>query len=162
MGLQYPLINGVRHSFASIELTINTEKGPRRIVGFKEIAYSQDLEPGEVRGSHPELLGRTIGDLKNEASVTLYNEEWKDLQDAMGDGYMQKAFDISVTYAHNEEEVNIGVVTDELKGCRIKKIDRSHSQGTDGLEVKLDLHPMRILLNGKEAIKKPIVKVRIN
>lgn len=157
MGIQYPAINGVRHSFASIDLTV---KG-KRFVGFKEVNYNQDLEPGEVRGAHPELLGRTIGDLKNDGSLTLYEEEWKELLEALGDGYMQQSFDITVSYSHGNEAINIGVTTDELIGCRIKKIDKSRSQGTDGLEVKLDLHIMRIKLDGKEAISKPIVSLQI-
>lgn len=144
--MDYPLINGHRYSYASIEADVNGKK----FYGHKEISYSQDLEPGEVRGAHSQVLGRTKGDLKAEGSLTTYLEEWKELLDALGDGYMEKSFDITVSYAEDGRPT----VTDKLRGCRIKKVEESHSQGTDGLTMKIDLHILWIEFGGKKPLKK--------
>lgn len=96
------------------------------------------------------MLGRTKGDLKAEGSLTTYLEEWKELLDALGDGYMEKSFDITVSYAEDGRPT----VTDKLRGCRIKKVEESHSQGTDGLTMKIDLHILWIEFGGKKPLKK--------
>lgn len=156
MGIPYPLINGVRYSYSSIKLTVNG----KQIVGHKEVSYKQSKEPGHVRGAHPEKLGRTQGDLENEASLSLYEEEWNELLDALGDGYMDKVFDITVVYATNEDVTRIA--TDKILGCQIKDIDKSRSQGNEGLEVKLELDVMEIHLNGKKPLKSPLVQLRLS
>jgi len=144
--MDYPLINGHRYSYASIELDRNGKK----FYGHKEISYSQDLEPGEVRGAHAQLLGRTKGELKAEGSLTTYLEEWQELLDSLGDGYMEQAFDITVSYAEDGRPT----VTDKLRGCRIKKVEESHSQGTDGLTMKIDLHILWIEYGGRKPLQK--------
>lgn len=144
--MEYPLINGHRYSYASIELDVEG----KRFYGHKEISYSQELEPGEVRGAHSQILGRTKGELKPEASLTTYEEEWKEILDALGDGYMEKSLNVTVSYAESGRPT----ITDKLIGVRIKKVEKSHSQGGDALEVKLDLHPMWIEYNGKKPLKK--------
>lgn len=144
--MEYPLINGHRYSYASIELDVSG----RKFYGHKEISYNQDLEPGEVRGAHSQLLGRTKGDLKAEASLTTYLEEWQELLEALGDGYMESSFDIVVSYA----EEGRPTTTDKLRGCRIKRVEESHSQGVDALAVKLDLHVLWVEFNGKKPLNK--------
>jgi hypothetical protein len=142
----YPLINGKRYSFASIELNFNG----LIFLGFKEISYSDDLEPGEIRGTHPQMLARTIGDYKAEASASMYMEEYNTLIASMGDGFMEQPFDVNATYADDGQPT----VTDRVVGCRIKKNEYSHSQGTDGLIVKVDLHPFYVIHAGKMPLRR--------
>ena len=144
----YPLVNGKRYDFSSIVLQLPE----RKILGFKEINYSQKLEPGEVRGAHAQLLGRTRGNYTGEGSMTLYRQEADELRQALGDGYMEKEFDITVTYADDGQPT----VTDILKACRIVGEDASHSQGQDPLVEKFDLSVLSIKKNGKSAVKKPL------
>lgn len=141
---KYPLINGVRYSFASIEADV----AGRTVLGMKEIAYTETLEPGEVRGTGSQLLGRTAGDYSVEPSMTMYREEWDDLLDALGEGYLRKSFDVKVTYADEGAPTK----TDRLVGCRIKSVEQSNSQGTDALEVKLDLHCMYLVRDERAGI----------
>jgi hypothetical protein len=140
----YPLINGRRYSFASIEININGEA----ILGCKELQYTEALEPGEVRGAGPQVLGRTLGDYSVEGSVTVYREEWDAILEKLGAGYMAKVFDVVATYA----EEGAPTKTDKLAGCRIKNVEQSNSQGTDALEVKLDLHVFYLLRDNVAAI----------
>jgi hypothetical protein len=144
--MQYPTINGHRYSFASIELTIGT----KRFIGFKGVDYSDELDPGIVRGAHAQPLGRTKGDYTAEASLTMLKEEWDELLATLGNGYLEIGFPITACYAEDGLPTNV----DKLIGCRIKKVSDSHSQGNDGLEIKLDLSVMYITRNGRTPLRK--------
>ena len=146
--MEYPLINGFRYSFASIEVSIDG----RKMIGFREINYRVRREPGEVRGAHPEPLGLTRGEITYEADLVAYAEEAEELIKQLGDGYMEKPFDITVTYAEEGQPT----VTDQLLGCTIVQIERAHTRGTDPLEVRLQLKPARVKFWGLNAIKKPL------
>ena len=146
--MEYPLINGHRYSFASIEVSV----GGRRIVGFREISYRVRREIGEVRGVHPEPLGYTRGEITYEATLVAYAEEAEELVRALGPGYMEQPFDITVTYAEEGQRT----VTDQLLGCRITQIERDHSRGTDPLEVRFELKPARIRYWGLDPIRQPL------
>lgn len=141
---KYPLVNGVRYSFASIELDV----AGKIILGAKEIAYTETLEPGEIRGTSVQLLGRTAGDYGVESSMTLYREEFDDLLDTLGEGYLRKVFDVKVTYADEGAPTK----TDRIVGCRIKSVEQSNSQGTDGLEVQIELHVMYLVRDERAGI----------
>lgn len=157
--LLYPIINGHRYSWASVEIKI----GGTRFVGIKEVSYSQELEPGEVRGAHPQLIGRTRGTLKPEASLTLFEEEWNTLLETLGDGYYEKSFDVVVSYSESDPLLGViaGTITDTIRGCRIKKVEKSRSEGNDGLEVKLDLSVLWIEFNGKQPLRESLLKIKL-
>lgn len=144
----YPLINGVRYDFSSIEARI----AGQLFLGFKEISYNETLEPGEVRGTSAQLLARTRGEYKAEGSVTLFKQEWAELLALLGNGYLEVVFPIVVHYA----DTAMPVITDNLVGVRLKGGDNAHSQGTDPLVVKSDLHIMYI----KQAGLKPLTNLR--
>jgi hypothetical protein len=151
MPVPFPLVNGSRLSFASIEALIASNL----FYGIKEISYSEMLEPGEVYGTSPQLMGRTRGQYKSEASFTLFKEEWLDMQLALstagsvlGLGWMEFPFDVVVSYA---EILGGPIQTDKIRGCRVKKAEDSHSQGTDALVVKVELSTMYVLRNGLPA-----------
>ena len=89
----YPLVNGQKVSFASIEIKIGT----LLLTGFTDLSYSQTLEPGIFRGTRPEKLARTIGEHNIEGSFTLVKDEYLELIASLGNGYMQTPFDITNT-----------------------------------------------------------------
>lgn len=142
--LSYPLINGMKHDYSSVEISIDGAK----FIGVKEISYKHSLEPGEVRGTRSQLLGRTRGKYSAEGSMTLYLSEYQDLiakLAAKGIGYLEQDFDVEVSYSGR----NTDLVTDRLRGCRIKSADKSHSSGEEALVVKCDLHVMYLLESDK-------------
>lgn len=140
----FPLINGHRFSWSSIEINVNGTL----IRAIKEISYSNNLEPGEMRGTHAQKGGRTRGELKPEASMTIYLEEYNELIKALGQGFLERQFDIVVSYS----EKNAATVTDKIIGARIKKPEKSFSSGTDALAVKCDLDIMFVIENGLSPI----------
>lgn len=143
MAIQYPLINGRYYSHAEIEIKLFGDI----TMGVKSVKYSDNLEAGEVRGNHPQAIGRTLGEYKCEGSITLFLPQWIELVTKLGNGFMVKPFDLVVSYAAD----GLPLVTDIVRGCRIKKNDRS-SEGTDAIEMPMDLHPMSIKWNGLDPI----------
>ena len=146
--MDYPLINGLRYSWASVAIKLDSANQ----LGIKEISYSHSVDRGEVRGVGPQVIGHTRGEYKAEGSITFLKEEYDAFVAKNGDGYMEKVFDISVSYA----EIGNATVTDQLVGCRLSKAEKSPSAGTDALEVSCDLTILYLIENGK----KPLVNMK--
>ena len=146
MAQKYPLINGVRHDYSSVEIMI---KGAR-VFGVKDISYSSKLDPGKVTGTHAAILGRTRGQLTEEGSFTLYEAEWSDLLGALGNAFMEKGFHITVNYREDGQPM----VTDRLIGCRLTSVEHSPASGSEPLTVKLSVHVMKITRNGLDPVNR--------
>lgn len=141
--MDYPLINGVAYSFAEMSIKI----GSFKTIGFKSLNFSESLEAGAARGTGQRKLAMTPGDLDADASLEMFMADWLELLELLGDGYMRKVFPIHTDFS-NEADVH----SVDLKGCRIKKVDDSHSQGTEPLTVKLDLYVMGVKRDGYDAL----------
>jgi hypothetical protein len=150
--LAYPTVNGVRHSFASIELKIGT----LIFVGFKSINYSRTRSRTLVRGNSPDPLGKTRGDNEYSADCELYLAEWNLLMQTLGKGYGDVLFPINVTYSEN----GFDTITDNLIGCTIDSTEASQSQGNDALTRKFNLMPLKILFGQTEDLASPLVGVQ--
>jgi hypothetical protein len=148
----YPLINGMRASWAEIEFRV----AGKRTIGIQEISYAPSQDPQYVYGAGVAPIGRTRGQTKPEASMSLLKEEADLLINELagagagaGLGFGEVAFDIIINY--RLEALGPGQVrTDAVRGCRLIKPSQSYSQGSEGLSVKIDLHPMAVELNGKK------------
>jgi hypothetical protein len=146
----YPLINGNAYSFASITIDV----GGIKFRGFKEIKYEHSLEPGELRGNHPQLLARTRGQYKASGSLTVFQHEWEQLRDRMGNGFFETVFTVSVMYS---ELGPVGARCDTLHGVRFTKAAKGGSESNEGTEVPLDMHIMWIEESGKRPINNMLV-----
>lgn len=156
--IDYPLINGHRYSFASVEAQFNGLP----ILGIKSINYSPELMPGKVYGSAPQKIGRTRGKEDSSADFEMLRLEFENLKETLGfqangTGFGESAFDIVVQYA---ELPNSPVVTDTLIGNRITKVDLQNADGTDASMAKCTIDPMRILL-GNMSIATPVAPIGI-
>lgn len=144
MPIAYPLVNGNRYDFSSVEIRV----AGALFNGVKEVTYSQTLEPGIVRGNRAQVIGRTRGPLDAEGNLTLYKLEFQALIQALQllgaptqAGFMEVPFDVVVNYA----EVGQPVIQDTLRGCRIKKYEDTGSEGGEPIATSVDLHIMLIL-----------------
>jgi len=146
--IPFPLVNGTRHSFSSIELKI----AGQIFVGFKSINYGITRSRGLVRGNHPDPIGWTRGENEYKADCELYLAEWNLLQSQLGPGWGDVPFVVLVTYGENEFDT----ITDELIGCHLDGTDISNGQGTDALVRKVELNPLKILLNGLDNNTTPL------
>jgi hypothetical protein len=140
-----PIINGHKYSWASVEASFDGLLQR----GFTEINYSTKLDIGKARGTGVRVYGDTRGEADHEGSITMHKKEASAWFRAMGDGFMRRRFPITVSYDETGEG---GVVTDKLEGCRIVNVEDNPRQGTDATTVKIDLHIMRVKLNGVDPI----------
>ena len=151
--IQYPLINGVRHSFASVEFRFNGVI----YIGIASMNYKRARTRGWVRGNHPDPLGKTIGENEYSADCELYVAEWNLLQstlgDANGNGYGDEAFTAVCTYSAN----GFDMITDTILGCTLDEVEAALAKGVDGVSRKIVLNPVKILFNGKDDVATPLV-----
>ena len=148
MAIAYPLINGVRHSFSSVEIRLNNSI----VLGITEINYTPTLDPAVVRGAGALPIALTLGNAEYDGDFSILLEEFNQLQTQLGEGMMVVAFDIVISYdatIGNVPDGGLSVIVDTLKGCRITKIEHGASSGsTDAIVRKCTIKPMDILLNG--------------
>jgi hypothetical protein len=149
--IQYPYVNGVRQSFASIEFRMNGQI----FVGFKSIDYNRTRDREEVRGNSPDPLGKTIGENKYTASCDLYLAEWNLFQSQLGPGYGDILFPCYVTYSSN----GFDTIQDIIIGCTVDTTESTNQQGPAGTTRKIDLKPLKILFNGVDDLLVPLVGV---
>lgn len=141
----YPQTSGFRHSWAGIKI----KNGPTDVFGFRKITYKQSRERSKVFGHGVQAIGRTRGKHECEGSITFLYEEWEEFKAGLGDGYMDKTFDLTVL---REEEGNDKIFSDELISCTIDDVSKDDSEGTDASEVEVTLGIMRIVEDGVKAI----------
>lgn len=149
--IPYPLVNGTRHSWASIEAKANNAL----IVGFQEINYSDKLEPTKVYGTAPDPIGRTVGEYLAEGSFVLLLAEFYVLIAALGQGYKQVVFPITVSYSAD----GLDTITDEIVGVRITNVEAANARGTDPSLRKCTVDIMKVLWNGFDSLLNPLTGV---
>lgn len=136
--IPYPLINGVRFDFSSVEIGL-----PRGVFsGIRSISYKHTLSPGMMRGTRAQVGGLTRGKYDADGSIEFYKSEYQDFITLLGPGYMEKFFPVVVNYS---ELPSLQLVTDVLNGVRLTSAENSHSEGEDALVVKCDLIIMQLL-----------------
>jgi hypothetical protein len=141
--IQYPLVNGHRWSWASLEMTFNG----LLYVGVKSLNYKPSLKPGLVRGTGSNPIGRTKGEAEYTGDFEMLRLEFDQLVATLGGavrGYGEVAFPIVVT----RFEVGSPVSIDIIDGVRIDEVDLSNAQGSDASTAKCTFTAMRMLLNG--------------
>lgn len=157
--LQYPLINGFRKSFVSLEAVWSlVPPGPIGAIvaatgalnlnmkGYKNIHMERTKTRGDARGTHPDPLGKTRGSNKYKASVELMIEEWLHLQQqiqAIQSDYGNAFFNFSRTYTENGSDT----ITDIAIGCTMDSTEGTDDQGDDPTMRKMELNPLKILFN---------------
>lgn len=156
MPLQYPMVNGVRFDFSSVDLEFNG----KIYKGVKGISYSEELAPGELRGNRAAMIGRTRGKYSAEGSMEMYKSEAQQLIEdlsAQGVGYMEASFQANVLYS--EPSTPDLTKVDTLVGVRIKKAGDELQEGEEPATIKFDLSIMFISRNGATPINPAKVTV---
>lgn len=149
--LEFPYINGVRHSFASIEFKFQVA-GQKVQVFLKSINYTRTRGRGLVRGNHPDPIAKTRGENEYSADIELYRAEWHLLKETLGEGYGDVSFLALVTYGENGFET----VTDEIIGCTLDSTEASNTQGSDPTVLKFNLAPLKIKFGGTDDLAVPL------
>lgn len=147
----YPLLNGVKHDFTSIEVVF----GPHILIGFKSVNYSRTRSRSMVYGTSPDPIGKTRGKNEYKADCEIYLAEF-DLVTAIP-GYGDIPFTMVVNYSTN----GIDTVTDVLLNCTFDTTDASNAEGTDATVRKVELNPTKILFGGKDDMLIPLIGVGV-
>lgn len=141
----FPLINGNRYDFSSVEVLV--EGVPYR--GIKAIDYEESLDGQKQWGTSARPLGRTRGKYDAKASLEIFVEDAVVLRQvlagASGGGWGEAIFTVVIAYA--ELAVSPPNVV-KLFGCRVMKPAASHAQGNEGLTERWELDVMDITRNG--------------
>jgi len=121
----YPLIDGHKHDFSSVEIQIGTgQDSPQIYTAITEISYNQSLTPGVLHGTAGQPLAFTQGKLEaGEGSFSMPLEDAHELITSLGDGYKTKAFSITCSYAADGSPT----ITDKLIACRITEDETTGS-----------------------------------
>jgi len=143
----YPNSNGTAHDWSSVEVDLGEDGGI--FTGISELTYSDNLEPGEAMGTSAQKLARTRGVYSAEGSITMLKRDATEFIAALGNGFKEKTFDITVMYS----DTNVpDVITDKLFSCRIGSTESGGSQGSDALSVTYSIDIMRISWNGVDPL----------
>lgn len=128
-----PLINGVLYSWASIKFVVGTVP----VTGITAIKYDEKQNIVDEHGAGAYAVGRGMGNIDFNASITLLMEEIEALQKASLTGRLQDLgwFDIIVAFI----AVGTVVTTHTLKNCQFKVNGRDAKQGDTKLEKELEL-----------------------
>jgi hypothetical protein len=137
-GAPAPLINGLRYSFASIEVfaIINNVAG-QIYPDIYNIKYTDKLSVSYVRGTSRVPLGSTAGTWEGEASILLGKSAATLMKTIAGPGWLGANFLFNVTYAEQGEVFTVDRCTARIIGC-----DDDHSEGPDGLQSLITLFPL--------------------
>jgi hypothetical protein len=154
----YYTINQVRYQFASLELNFGVPGYTQPTLGLQSIDYDDQLEPGELRGTSPALLASTTGKYSTTAKIKLPKAESNYLVQQLNTfalanpdpatglvmGYGQVQWTATVNYY----DIGNPLQTDQLFGCKIKKMADSGKVGPEPLMVEVDLFLMALSRNG--------------
>jgi hypothetical protein len=147
MPILYPLVNGHRTSYCSIEFAVDG----RKIAGVKSINYKEEIEKAKQFGTSANAIGRTRGQSKCSGDIELYEAEWYTLLPLItaggSVGYGEASHLISVSYS--EPGSTISVVSDQLVAVAFCNVERSNSEGTEANTVKVSLDIMSILWDAR-------------
>lgn len=140
-------INGHTYGWSSTQVRF---EGPGVPINIEEINYSDTLEPGERRGTSPYVQETTRGEYSAELDFTLSVEDGVVLTDALGEAFMEKRFQVVVSYA----EEGSPTITDTINKVRISGQEQSGSRGGGPLMRKFTCHVQDpILWNGKTPVR---------
>lgn len=134
MAEKTPLINGVRHSWASIRCQILG----RTVTGITKITYEDTEEKSNNYGAGKMPVSRGVGNYEATASVTLHAYEVAAIQRSLGVGKRLQdiaPFDITVSYLNDSDTVENHV----LRNVEFTNNKRDISQGDTVIEVELEL-----------------------
>lgn len=129
-----PLINGTRHSWASIR----TEILGRTVTGITAISYEDKQEKVNNYGAGPYPVSRGLGNYEATASFTLHAYEVEAIELKLPSGKRIQdigPFDVVVTFLNLSNQL----VTHTLRNVEFTNNKRDMSQGDTVIEVECEL-----------------------
>lgn len=142
-------INGVAHDWSSVEVHMAEAVWPC----LQSIDYEQPLSRKLGYGAYAQPVYRTQGQLAPKCSVKMIKSEFTELIRSLGDGYMNREFEILVQY---QATPDAEIITDEILKCCIGNHKDSVSQGGEAAMVDVEISTMLIRPAGLNPVDKMI------
>jgi hypothetical protein len=138
--MNYPLINGVGYSWASIKVTVLG----RMVIGIRAIDYKDSQAIEGTYGAGNQAIEVGFGNITNEGNITLLGYELDALELLAPNGRIQEIppFDIIVSW-----NAGTSVKVHRLENCIFKDNGRSNSQGDTMSEFQVPLFIGQIKFN---------------
>ena len=143
--MNFPLVQGFVHSWAGLKI----KKGSDDVFGFRKLSWKKSRSRKKVFAHGVQALGRTRGKEENEASISFLYPQWQLFKKSLGEGYMDKQFDLLVM---REEIGNDELFKVEFISCSIDEHSNDESEGEDESIVDVTLGVLRIVDDGDLAI----------
>lgn len=130
------LINGSTYNWAQVRIQFSNMTTP--IIGVTNISYSSAREFENVYGTGDQPIARSSGNVTYEASITLYKDEVKRIQDAspFGDITLLEPFEIIVSY---RSTIADKITTETLKNVQFTSNPTAIAQNDKTISVELPL-----------------------
>lgn len=134
-----PYINGALYDWAQVKMMI----AGVAVTGVTAVEYGEEQETTAVYGSGRYPIGYGKGRITPSASITLLEDEIKNLRAAAPGGRLQDIapFDITVTFL---SPVTGKIKTDVIKNCLFTNDGVTASEGDTSLSQQLTLLPSHI------------------
>ena len=135
MANEAPMINGTRHSWASVDLNLLG----RTVSGVTAINYGDSQNKENVYGAGKYPVARGKGNYEATAALTLLGFEVDAILRAAGPGKRLTdiaPFDIVVTFLPDGQDA---LVTHVIRNCEFRDNKREISQGDTSVSVSLEL-----------------------
>jgi len=157
--LQFPLINGFRYAWASVEIKLAGQ-----VFYAVEANYSRKRQRQMVYVNHPDPVGKTIGKNEYVADITFLLSEFNSFEAALvllsaasgtaaiGSGYGNVFFDVLVTYNENGSDT----ILDTIRGCTLDGVERTMQEGPDAIKIKCEMSPLKIIFNNQDDLAFPL------
>ena len=168
--ISYPDINGVRQSFVSSEIkfaqpaiggSVGGATLSLNLRGYKAADYGRKRTRGELRGNHPDPLGKTRGSNAYTGKFTYALAEALAIRNALqalaggSSGYGDVFFSVIVTHS----ETGFDTQTDSVLGCTLDDDQIKLAEGVEATMVELDFSPLKVLINGVDDVTNPLTPI---
>lgn len=131
------LINGIAYGWSEIVFGLDGIT----FSAIKAITYRDKIDRGKLRGTGMRVLAKTSGEHDAEAEFEIAEEEYRTLIRLLGDGYMRKLINVSVSYSNDDGTGTVAspAVHTDTFAARMASDEHAHTQGTDPLTIKIGL-----------------------
>jgi hypothetical protein len=130
------LINGSTYNWAQVRIQFSNMATP--IIGVTNISYGATREFENVYGTGDQPIARSSGNVTYEASVTLFKDEVKRIQDAspFGDITLLEPFEIVVSF---RSDIADKITTEVLKNVQFTSNATAIAQNDKTISIELPL-----------------------
>jgi hypothetical protein len=133
VAIDYPLINGVRYTWASIVVNI----GALQFLGCKSININEKGDATKMRGTTQTILGAGAPQYDADGDCEFYQAEADTIISALGQAWMNQALKITVQYIDDNQPTRTKKLVVRLAG-------RTQG-GTEGPEILTSKFPLFFL-----------------